>query len=372
MYDHSNGIWSSIYSLSVGRYNLAATWVGSLALFAGGNIASSGPSKVVDIFNSTDNSWTTTSLSNARYSLAATSIAGKAFFAGGSNRTSSYINEVEIYDSSTGNWIQTIMKTSHSEFAATSLDNIAYFAGGSGSTTTVDFSCQQDVDCDDQFFCQIDYCNTFICAQKPRCQSDTVCSSLCNETAQNCFAPKSFLCETDDIYCNGNEVCDGQGECLSAGNPCPTSECYSCSESQHQCLISPIGSNCNDGNVCNGVDYCDATGSCKPGETNATKGTSCAAGGTCDGEGQCISSSHSPSSSNNNTVLIAVLVPVLFVVVFAGIVGGYFFYSRRRNSGSGISPYAESIQLSPIAAKTLKDVKILEVNHNDLFNVLYW
>jgi hypothetical protein len=55
------------------RYVLAATSVGNLVLFGGG-YNSNDPSKVVDVFDMTNNTWTTTTLSEARSYLAATSV----------------------------------------------------------------------------------------------------------------------------------------------------------------------------------------------------------------------------------------------------------------------------------------------------------
>ncbi len=46
--------------------------VGNLALFAGGEGPDSSYSNVVDIFNASSNTWSSTTLSQARYGLAAT------------------------------------------------------------------------------------------------------------------------------------------------------------------------------------------------------------------------------------------------------------------------------------------------------------
>jgi len=90
MYHHANGSWTTA-TLSQPRFWLAATSVAHLALFAGG-IQSGMPgvqmpkvqlSATVDIFNATSCTWTNATLSVPRFNLAATSLGELAFFAGG-------------------------------------------------------------------------------------------------------------------------------------------------------------------------------------------------------------------------------------------------------------------------------------------------
>jgi hypothetical protein len=62
---------TTIITMSEARDCLAATSVGNLVLFGGGQF-SNGPSNVVDVFNvTTSNKWTTATLSQARYYLSA-------------------------------------------------------------------------------------------------------------------------------------------------------------------------------------------------------------------------------------------------------------------------------------------------------------
>ena len=82
IYNYSSNTWTTA-NLSQARASLAATSVGNLALFAGGEINGVNFSAVVDIYNITSNTWTTASLSQPRYYLAATSVGNLAFFAGG-------------------------------------------------------------------------------------------------------------------------------------------------------------------------------------------------------------------------------------------------------------------------------------------------
>jgi hypothetical protein len=70
-------------SLTQPRSELAATSVGNLVLFGGGQTNGIQPSNVVDIFNSTSQTWNNTTLSQARSHLAASSIREIVAFGGG-------------------------------------------------------------------------------------------------------------------------------------------------------------------------------------------------------------------------------------------------------------------------------------------------
>lgn len=73
--------WSPLWStanLSQARQYLAATTVGTKALFAGGDAGSGNYSNVVDIFDTSSGSWLTATLSLGRTDLAAASAGGKA------------------------------------------------------------------------------------------------------------------------------------------------------------------------------------------------------------------------------------------------------------------------------------------------------
>jgi hypothetical protein len=64
------------------RYYLATTSLGNLAFFGGRQTTGSQSSNVVDIFNSTSQTWSTSTLSQARYWLAS-SIGDIVAFGGG-------------------------------------------------------------------------------------------------------------------------------------------------------------------------------------------------------------------------------------------------------------------------------------------------
>jgi hypothetical protein len=78
--------WSTAV-LSLGRYNLAATSVQTLAMFAGGATGDLGSTGVknVDIYDSAKDIWSTAQLSAPVWGLAATSLPTLALFAGGAD-----------------------------------------------------------------------------------------------------------------------------------------------------------------------------------------------------------------------------------------------------------------------------------------------
>jgi hypothetical protein len=67
--------------------DLAATSLGNFAFFGGGQTNGNQTSKIVDIFNSTSQTWNTSTLSQARYHLAASSIGEIVAFGGWNDST---------------------------------------------------------------------------------------------------------------------------------------------------------------------------------------------------------------------------------------------------------------------------------------------
>jgi hypothetical protein len=86
----------------------------------------------VDIFNSKTNQWSTAVLKVGRYNLAATSVQGLAMFAGGAtgDLATTGVRTVDIYDSVKDAWTTAQLSASVWGLAATSLPTLALFAGG--------------------------------------------------------------------------------------------------------------------------------------------------------------------------------------------------------------------------------------------------
>jgi hypothetical protein len=103
--------WSTAY-LSVARMDPVAASVGSIALFAGGQsskpfdqnmppMPSYSDSSVVDIFHVTTGKWSNASLSVARKYLAATTVGDVAVFAGGEHSDAVDLYQLAVTGGST-------------------------------------------------------------------------------------------------------------------------------------------------------------------------------------------------------------------------------------------------------------------------------
>ncbi len=139
IYDASTNTWSTA-TLSQPRAGIAATTVGSKALFAGGSYTDESfqkvyPSDIVDIYDATNGMWSTTALPVACGSMAATNVGNKAIFAGGIAEDDYYVygavtDLVQIYDVDTDTWSVSALSEERISLPATTLGNKAIFAGG--------------------------------------------------------------------------------------------------------------------------------------------------------------------------------------------------------------------------------------------------
>ena len=118
---------TTVTSLSQARCELAATTVGSYALFGGGY--SSHYFSTVDTYNSSLTKGTATSLSRSRRELAATTVGNYALFGGGFG-SSAYNSTVDTYNVSLTKGTTTSLSQGRSILAATTVGNYAIFAGG--------------------------------------------------------------------------------------------------------------------------------------------------------------------------------------------------------------------------------------------------
>lgn len=141
--------------------------------------------------------------------------------------------------------------------------------------------CQTDADCQDDLFCNgQETCNTStgecVAGTPPDCGDTVGCTDdSCDEVNDTCInTPNDANCESDNIFCNGEEVCDAQLDCVSSGDPCPPGDI--CDE-QNQICITPectTDADCDDQLFCNGQETCDANGVCLPG-ANPCPGQGC-------------------------------------------------------------------------------------------------
>ncbi len=126
----------SIENLSVGRYQLAAASAGNIAMFGGGlinsNFTLASRSDVIDVYNSTTNTWSTSQLSLARTNLFAASAGNKILFAGGDTALSPFYQtkRVEIYDVASGTWSMEQLSMARAQMTDVSANTKCFFAGG--------------------------------------------------------------------------------------------------------------------------------------------------------------------------------------------------------------------------------------------------
>lgn len=120
-------------SLSVARFDMAATTIGNYALFGGGTYANSDGYDTVDAYNKSLVRSTATVLTKPRKWLTAATIGNYALFVGGYNydlSTTGPINTVDAYNSSLTHSNPTRPNNGNYLMAAAVIGNYAIFAGG--------------------------------------------------------------------------------------------------------------------------------------------------------------------------------------------------------------------------------------------------
>jgi hypothetical protein len=144
IYNVDTDTWSTA-SLSEARFGLAAVTVGTKVLFAGGGTSymcgknncnkNNVMSDTVDIYESSDDTWSTGSLTVARSFLAGVAHGTKAFFGGGDTSGSDTGSKrVDIYDSATGSWSSTDFSAERTMLAAAASGKAVIFFGGASRT----------------------------------------------------------------------------------------------------------------------------------------------------------------------------------------------------------------------------------------------
>jgi hypothetical protein len=141
IFDSLSGNWSVMSSpLSEARAGLSATSLNDLVVFGGGETAPYCPtvSKVVDMYNLTTNSHTTTNLSVARCYSASTSSLNFIFIGGGGighplTNEKGY-KEVDVYNISNKSWFTLKLSEGRGYLSSTSSNNLIFFGGGWNGT----------------------------------------------------------------------------------------------------------------------------------------------------------------------------------------------------------------------------------------------
>jgi hypothetical protein len=142
IYDLSNNTWSTA-ELSEGRYDMGVAVHQNKIFLAGG--FKYNPSQValltprIDIYNATTNSWTVDSLTVPRPPIGA-SVEDKVIFAGGGIWDASAA--AEIYNTTSNLWSMSALSAGRKIYSATTIGSKAFFAGGEypndGLTSNID------------------------------------------------------------------------------------------------------------------------------------------------------------------------------------------------------------------------------------------
>ncbi len=109
--------------MSEGRVYFAAAGAGNNVLFAGGS-----GSKSVDIYNTSNNLWTTTQLPEQKDGLAGVGVGNMIIFAGGA--TNNYSKTANIYDVYTKTWKNLQLSEARTDLVGAGIGNKILFAGG--------------------------------------------------------------------------------------------------------------------------------------------------------------------------------------------------------------------------------------------------
>ena len=146
IYNTATGTWSTS-QLSAARSGIAATTIGDLAIFAGGQNAG-GDTSTVDVYDAQTGAWTTWQMPKAYTGLAATSAGTKVFLAGGGSPSAGSIGgdseDIPIYDTSAGDWVTAALSTPRDQLAATTVDDLVMFAGGGHLYNVTDSAAMSD------------------------------------------------------------------------------------------------------------------------------------------------------------------------------------------------------------------------------------
>lgn len=128
VYDLTTGSWS-VEHLSLAGHSIAAATVGDKLFLAGGNGLGNGRERQLDIYNSSTNSWSTTTLPASFYEgHSAITVGSKVYIAGGQGPGDHPI--IEIYDNSSNTWATSTMNINQIFFGTVNVGNKIYWGPG--------------------------------------------------------------------------------------------------------------------------------------------------------------------------------------------------------------------------------------------------
>lgn len=135
IYDASTNTWTKD-NLSAARQGLTAATVGDKVLFAGGfgypdgsNGSNGRVFNTVDIYDNSNNSWSTATLSEARMDITATTSGDKIYFAGGQSELNAS-KTIDVYDAATNSWSISSLSQARTGMASIAAGGKIFWAGG--------------------------------------------------------------------------------------------------------------------------------------------------------------------------------------------------------------------------------------------------
>jgi hypothetical protein len=180
------------------------------------------------------------------------------------------------------------------------------------------------VDCDDGIDCTVDTCDPSdgscanapddaACPASPLCSGAVTCDPVagcivgaaidcddgvdcttdaCDPATGDCLnVPSAAFC-SDDVFCNGDEVCDPALDCLpGAVRTCTDGVACTvdvCDEAADACVRTPDDSLCANGNPCDGDEFCNPVAGCRTGALiDCSDGIACTVDACNPSDGSC-------------------------------------------------------------------------------------
>ncbi len=156
---------------------------------------------------------------------------------------------------------------------------------------------QAGEECDDANTSDADDCLTTCkfskCVPLPNLDDNNPCTTdACDPVTGPLHSPVAVgtLCPDDNV-CDGINKCNANGQCAATPAPVvpPSTACrrHSCDPRQGNVSENAIrGATCEDGNICNGQETCDGAGQCMAGAPASAR-TLCDDGNVCNGISRC-------------------------------------------------------------------------------------
>lgn len=134
---HAPSAWSTLTSMPTARQAPAGAFNGGFFYVMGGNTGS-GVTGVLEVYNTSSNSWTSAaSMPTPRSDLGADQIGGVIYAAGGSDSSSPALATLEAYDPTTNTWVtKASMPTARADLAVVALNGLLFAIGGRGADGT--------------------------------------------------------------------------------------------------------------------------------------------------------------------------------------------------------------------------------------------